>query len=135
MDERFRLFDMAGRVADATAQTEDGFDEVLLKEIEREVVAGAPEVVGLEPGEELDDADADADADADDVSEDIAAANAFDAAADSAFAYAAAAFTDIRHDDDNDDGDDDDDDDDDGDDDDDDDDDDCNNVVPTLSYT
>jgi hypothetical protein len=156
MDERFRLADMVnvavlrcgsdhccsftkwqrcvlilnlqiGRVADAAVQTDDGFDEELLREIERDIAGQAPGVAVLEPGEELIADENDENNDADDVddgvADDIAAANAFAEAADSAFAYAAAAFTELRFDDDNNNNDDEDDDDENDDDDDDDDDD------------
>lgn len=90
-DERFRILDMMGRVSDAGVQTEDGFDEALLKDI------------GMQVEEEFDEAGADQeDADGggtgvEQEEEDVAAATkALDAAADEAREGAAAAFADDR---------------------------------------
>ena len=85
-DERFRLADMMGRVSDAGVQTDDGLDEALLKEIQMEV-AGEGGDGSEDGGDHVEE---------EEEEEDVAAAKEFDAAADEAFAYAAAAFADIR---------------------------------------
>ncbi len=86
-DERFRVVDMIGRVNDAGVQTDDGLDEALLKEIQMEVAG--------EGGDGREDGGDDAEEE-EEEEKDVAAAKVFDAAADDAFAYAAAAFADIR---------------------------------------
>ncbi len=82
------------RVGDVGLQTEDDFDDALLKEIG---------VIGVEEDGVVDDVDTEhEDGDGDGVDgmeileEDIAAAKVLDAAADDAYAYAAAAFADVR---------------------------------------
>jgi hypothetical protein len=96
IDERFRIADMIGRFENAAVQTDDGFDEMLLKNIASDISKDLPldDVV-----EEEEQEDAVSDNDEDGAANDVASAKAFDAAADSAFAFAAAAFTDIRYDD------------------------------------
>jgi hypothetical protein len=91
VDARFRIADMLSRCIEAETQTEDGFDEALLKDI------------GMREGEEArlahdgDEGQEEGDGGGEEREEqDAAAAKVFDAAADEAFASAAAAYSHIR---------------------------------------
>jgi hypothetical protein len=94
VDQKFRIMDLVGIVGDAATQTEEGFDEALLHEIEKDIAASAPPVPVSLDGLEFQDADADADADAgadadaDGAAIDVSYAKAFEAAADSSLAAA-----------------------------------------------